>query len=384
MLRTDSVIITHKNKKARKIYSLKKSEHCDILYLINLRGTIALEQKNVYYYLSKHRTTLMGIAILCVVWFHSAVETNIFPVNILNSGFTFIKNIGYGGVDIFLLVSGMGIYNSLEKNDISKYIKNRMVRIVPTWWVYLILCIIVGFFAFNISFTKMEILGFATFTGYWLDIKNQGNWYVYAIMLFYLISPVLHSLLKNSKNKKRTMIILVLISLIVSFAFFKNNKLIVFSRLPIYIIGMYVSADLKEPKEKKINYFLVFALFAATLLSMAVLSKYFNDYFWSYGLWWYPYIIIAPTVSLLIAKGIDVSEERINPLIKFIDIFGKSSLEILLVAVYLYNNFKTTIVSKNVTAIIVMLSSLIIGILFHYAIDYSTKLIKKHNKKAFN
>ncbi len=71
----------------------------------------------------------MGLAILWVVWFHSSVELNFFNISFFNKIFSFLKNIGYGGVDIFLLVSGMGIYNLLEKNDISKYIKNRIKRI---------------------------------------------------------------------------------------------------------------------------------------------------------------------------------------------------------------------------------------------------------------
>ena len=83
------------------------------------------KQKSLYYYLSAYRSELMGFAILWVVWFHSSMYVNFFPVSFLNSGFSFIKKIGYGGVDIFLLISGMGIYNSLEKNDISQYIKKQ-------------------------------------------------------------------------------------------------------------------------------------------------------------------------------------------------------------------------------------------------------------------
>lgn len=133
------------------------------------------KQKSLYYYLSAYRSELMGFAILWVVWFHSSMYVNFFPVSFLNVGFSFVKDIGYGGVDIFLLISGMGIYNSLEKNDISQYIKNRVRRIAPAWWIFLIISVIIGRFLFEINYSKLEIIGFATFTGFWLDMKNQGN-----------------------------------------------------------------------------------------------------------------------------------------------------------------------------------------------------------------
>ena len=186
-------------------------------------GNFSYGCKSPYYYLSKYRSELMGLAILWVVWFHSSVQLNFFKINIINVSFSIIKNIGYGGVDIFLLVSGMGVYNSLEINDVSQYIKNRIRRITPVWWSYLIISVLLGYFFFQIHFSKLEILGFATFTGFWIDMSNQGNWYVYAIMLFYLISPVFYSLIKNSKNKYLMMTFLIAVALLVSVLFIKNQ-----------------------------------------------------------------------------------------------------------------------------------------------------------------
>lgn len=75
-----------------------------------------------YYYISKYRSELMGFSILWVVWFHSALYLNKFPIGFMAHLFEFLKSIGYGGVDIFLLVSGLGIYNSLKKHNIYIYI----------------------------------------------------------------------------------------------------------------------------------------------------------------------------------------------------------------------------------------------------------------------
>lgn len=67
---------------------------------------------NIYKYniLSKYRTELMGIAILWVMFFHLSIDIN-------NRILNLIKTIGYGGVDIFLMISGLGLYYAYKKNN---------------------------------------------------------------------------------------------------------------------------------------------------------------------------------------------------------------------------------------------------------------------------
>ena len=340
------------------------------------RNSKSTNQKSPYYYLSKFRSELMGFAILWVVWFHSSVYLNFFPVAFLNNCFSFIKDIGYGGVDIFLLVSGMGIYNSLSENNISQYIKNRIKRIVPVWWLFLIISVFLGRFVFHMFFSTLEIIGYATFTGYWLDMQNQGNWYVYTIILFYLISPVLYSLIENSEHKLRTCLILVLIALIVSISFVHNFKLISFSRVPIYLIGMYISSSLRDSIIRKKHWGGLLLSFVLGIIVLWLCYKFLKAYLWPYGLWWYPFIVIAPTLSLLIAKCMDHLQKRIKPLTFSLSVLGKSSLEILLVSDLLIANFnKLNIVVFNnrITSVFVVLISLLIGILFHYLVDIIIK-----------
>lgn len=343
--------------------------------------------KSPYYYLSKYRLQLMGFAILWVVWFHSSVFFDFLPVAILNNFFAFIKDIGYGGVDIFLLVSGMGIYNSLSKNNIPQFLRNRLKRITPTWLLSLIISVFLGRFIFQIYFSKLEIIGYATFTGFWLNMSNQGNWYVYAIMLFYLISPFFYYLLKNNKHRFGTCLIMVLIALILSTLFLGNEKLMVFSRVPIYIIGMYTSSSLKNLVLRKKHWIGLLLSFIAGISVLWLCYKFLRDFLWIYGLWWYPFIVIAPTLSLLIAKCMDCLQKAIKPLMFLLAVFGKSSLEILLVSDFLFANFnKLNIVFFNnwLTSIFIVVTSLLIGIVFHYLVDsiiklFETRILRKGN-----
>lgn len=69
--------------------------------------------------LFKYRKFLMGFAALWILMTHEwqivTNETSFFFVTE-----NFIKRIGFCGVDIFLLLSGMGLYYSLEKKSCFK------------------------------------------------------------------------------------------------------------------------------------------------------------------------------------------------------------------------------------------------------------------------
>lgn len=86
--------------------------------------------------ISKFRTELMGFAMLLVVWHH-------LPMNINLSAYDFLKSNAGFGVDIFLLLSGIGLYFSTSKGlNIKEYAIKRAIRIFP---VYALIIIILSF-----------------------------------------------------------------------------------------------------------------------------------------------------------------------------------------------------------------------------------------------
>lgn len=74
--------------------------------------------------ISENRTLIMGISMLAIMLFHQ-------PWFYGHGIDTFFYHFGYWGVDFFLFVSGFGIYNSLEKNSLSVYFRNRFFRLAP-------------------------------------------------------------------------------------------------------------------------------------------------------------------------------------------------------------------------------------------------------------
>lgn len=86
--------------------------------------------------ISKYRSELMGWAIVWIMMLHFTF-TQINPLG-------FLAQYGFAGVDIFMMVSGLGLFFSIDKNkSIGRYYKRRILRIFPT---YYILGVFVSFF----------------------------------------------------------------------------------------------------------------------------------------------------------------------------------------------------------------------------------------------
>lgn len=71
----------------------------------------------------RNRTTLMCLSILGVICYHLCLR----GIHIGR------LNVGYAGVDVFMLLSGYGIAKSLTRNSIKQFYIHRLQRILPLW-----------------------------------------------------------------------------------------------------------------------------------------------------------------------------------------------------------------------------------------------------------
>ena len=87
-----------------------------------------------YSVLSKYRSELMGAAMLWVMLFHAADLT--FPI----PGLDLFRAAGFGGVDIFILLSAMGLSLSLSRRDqeYGAFLVRRARRILPAYFVVMV------------------------------------------------------------------------------------------------------------------------------------------------------------------------------------------------------------------------------------------------------
>src|ERR1035437_2856765 len=137
--------------------------------------------------LSEFRSELMGFAMLMVVFHHIAIDIN-------SSLFAFLHYHGGFGVDVFLLLSGLGLYFSTKKGlNLKEFYLKRIIRIIPIYAnVIAVVTLIKGPYNLNAYLVKVSTLG------YWFN-GPIFDWFIPALLFLYLIYPLFYYVLnKNS------------------------------------------------------------------------------------------------------------------------------------------------------------------------------------------
>ena len=131
--------------------------------------------------ISTYRSELMGWAILWIMMLHFTF-TQIKPLG-------FIAQFGFAGVEIFMMVSGFGLYYSLNKNGkLHPFYKKRLLRIFPTYYF-------LGLFASLLLYNDnlLQYLFRYSTIGFWSGGIYSG-WYIPSIVFMYLLSPYIKKL----------------------------------------------------------------------------------------------------------------------------------------------------------------------------------------------
>ena len=278
----------------------------------------------------KYRTELMGIATLWVMLFHYG-----------NIGIPIIDDlriIGYGGVDIFLFLSGIGLSFSIKGGVKSFYIK-RILRIFPIYFLFLV---IDSFLSSHINIgdilVKTSCIGFYLF---WTKI-NYFEWYVPTILIFYVFFPIWYRLYNRTKMYGYSVIFLglLLIGILVFIGRWSMIYLTI-TRIPIFFIGGIVGCELDNSENKigeNTKYdILISGISILTLLfTYIMVSKYNWNTLWITGLLWLPFIIITPGLCILLSYFFDKAGNLVRKIFKFI---GNLSLEVYLLHIIVLNHY---------------------------------------------
>lgn len=202
---------------------------------------------------SKFRTQLMGIATLLIVLCHA----NIYPID---APATIRKLLAFGnaGVDIFLFLSGVGIFYSLNEGgrfNLLKWYRKRYLRIlipyalmqIPYWGYF----IAIGKFDIVDSLYEFSTLAF------WG--AHTAMWFIALLLPLYLLSPLMYDMFCNSKRRYlyaflsiATLLILYKIPVSFENATLYNivgNIQFAFVRVVSFILGLTVANDIKQGKE---------------------------------------------------------------------------------------------------------------------------------------
>ena len=276
------------------------------------------------YNISLSRGVLFGIATLWIMLFHSGM-LNLEPVissqkvfDIINT----IKNFGNCGVDIFLILSGLGLYFSYSKNPKTvEFYKRRFVRILPSVMIAIIIYYaIIGNLTLKQYINRIFLLSF-------FNEKDYNFWYFSLIVVLYLIYPFIHLSIKKF-NLKALLLYLIAIYTFNTILMNTNNEVyeiyeIALTRLPSFFVGVYLGKKVYEKKEisKKWIY-----LFLGIFISIFILfyTGLLENYFFIKRYLYCPF-----SISLIFI--ISNIKERDNILRRFLIWIGSYSMEIYLI-----------------------------------------------------
>lgn len=280
-----------------------------------------------YLLLSKYRNQLMGIAILWVMFYHSSFQLT--PDSFLYQ----IKRIGYGGVDIFLMLSGLGLYYAYNKyNNWMLFYKKRFLRIIPT---YLPVVFIFGILFYLIhKITLSNFIMNLTTLSFWFNSKGRFDWYVPALLVFYLATPLFFWFFAR-KNKYFVVISVGLFGILLGtlLAVTRFDYLLIFTtRIPIFFIGFlmgyWINTGKKVTKIHYISHFIMLFLgFFILYFNLDHLTEYL---YYKGGIGWYPFILITIPLCMLLALIFDYITIKTKYKFIFFTFCGTHSLEIYL------------------------------------------------------
>lgn len=182
---------------------------------------------------SRYRGELMGAAILFIILFHVPLARN--------DMFFGLRRCGNIGVDMFLFLSGVGLWYSWVKHPSVKYFyRRRLLRIFPTWLVISSL-----FYLQRFNFETGDYVDlFLDITinwGFWLN-DELTFWYMPAIMMLYLWAPLYMMLIQKHPVFRWLPVLMVCWCCIVQWVVPIHQAVghieIFWSRVPIFFIGI--------------------------------------------------------------------------------------------------------------------------------------------------
>lgn len=277
--------------------------------------------------LLRYRQAWLGVAMLWIIMFHC-------PVNWGTLGFT--AAIGYGGVDICFFASGIGCFYSLSSDsNVLNFMKRRMKRLAPTYLVFIVVWLL---YQYAIGQLRRRMI-----IGNLLAIQSltaQGhyfNWYISAILLFYLFAPYIKELTVRTGIVGKLAFFVYLMAL--SVAFWRSATfLVMVTRLPVFFMGM-VFADMCQ-KNMRITGKHIAALTLSFILGIVSIRFFFSHmpgYLDEFGFYWYPFILIAPPLCVAISYiAMLLEKTKLTKLIlSFLQLCGGYSFEIYLLHILL-------------------------------------------------
>ena len=186
--------------------------------------------------ISRFRAEQMGAAMLFVILFHVALDRG--------DPFYGLRRCGNVGVDMFLFLSGVGLWFAWTRTpSVAHFYRRRLLRIVPTWLVCATAFYLPDFLGERrYSQSVADLIGDITVNwDFWLH-DELSFWYVPAIMLLYLVAPWYMRLIQRHAEYRWLPALMIVWCVMVQWVLPIHQAVghleIFWSRVPIFFIGV--------------------------------------------------------------------------------------------------------------------------------------------------
>lgn len=194
--------------------------------------------------ISRFRGALMGIAMLIIILFH---------VDLARSDMFFgLRRMGNLGVDMFLFLSGIGLWFSWMKTPRYKHFYfRRLIRIYPAWLIIACLYYIPRIHVHDAA-SLLHLLGEIGFNiDFWLH-DELAFWYIPAIMMLYLFAPPYMQLIRRHPVYRWLPVVMIMWCILVQWVTPIHHAVghieIFWSRVPIFFIGINMGEMVRQKR----------------------------------------------------------------------------------------------------------------------------------------
>ncbi len=196
--------------------------------------------------ISRYRGELMGAAMLFVILFHVGLPRE--------DAFYGLRRIGNIGVDMFLFLSGVGLWFSWTKRpSLKHFFTRRYLRIYPAWLIIACLFYIPDFLGSRqFSTNIIDLLGDVLINwDFWLH-DELNFWYIPATMMLYLFAPAYMQLIIKHPVYRWLPVVMIMWCILVQYVTPIHAAVghleIFWSRVPIFFIGINFGKAVKEKR----------------------------------------------------------------------------------------------------------------------------------------
>ncbi len=196
--------------------------------------------------ISRYRGELMGAAMLFVILFHVGLPRE--------DAFYGLRRIGNIGVDMFLFLSGVGLWFSWTKRpSLKHFFTRRYLRIYPAWLIIACLFYIPDFLGpRQFSTNIIDLLGDVLINwDFWLH-DELSFWYIPATMMLYLFAPAYMQLIIKHPVYRWLPVVMIMWCILVQYVTPIHAAVghleIFWSRVPIFFIGINFGQAVKEKR----------------------------------------------------------------------------------------------------------------------------------------